>query len=802
MRLRYLFSAGLLAVALLAAAMTDDEVINYIRTQSANGKTDQQIGQELMAQGVSQAQVRRIKAKYQADGSEVVGTPVSAQSASLQDNGRNTPPETMGDNTGMVVDSYAPAAEAAAREVYGHDLFNSRSLSFQPNSNTATPRNYRLGPGDEVIIDVWGASEEHLRQTISPEGSIMISRLGPVHLNGKTIEEANKYIKQLFATKYAGVGDDQTDISVNLGDIRSIQIDIMGEVSTPGTFQLSPFSTVFHALYNAGGINNIGSMRNIYVLRNGKRVATVDIYDYLFNGKQTGNIRLQEGDVIIVPPYEQVVSISGNVKRPMYYEVKDGETMSSLIEYAGGFTGDAYQGMIRLQRQNGAENELYNIDQGEFASYRLKDGDVVTVGEVLDRFSNRVELKGAVTRPGLYALGNGTTTLMDLIGKAQGFTDDAYLGRALLYREGPDLSLEVIPLDLNAIKSGYEADIVLQKNDVIEIASVQLLEERGDFTILGKVTNPGTYSYMANTTVEDLILRAGGLREGASAVRVDIARRIVDPKAINENQQIAEIYTVNILGGLGSKRNSASEFVLKPYDRVTVRTSPAYMEQKTVAINGEVVFPGHYTLARRNERLSELVNRSGGLVEGAYTKGAYLRRKLTDDEMQERRNVIRVAMQNQSAETDSISEDKLNIATNYTVGIDLPKALANPGSTYDLVLQPDDELFVPAQQSTVKISGEVLYPNTVVYEPGKKISYYVNEAGGYGQQAKKNKTFVIYMNGQVDKVGRNTVIEPGCHIIVPSKEMNGANWWERIIPMISGLGSVATMAAALANLFK
>lgn len=800
MKLRTFLAAGFLALTLAAGAMTDDEVINYIRTQSANGKSDEEIGQELIAKGVSPNQVRRIKGKYKKEGSDNTGTQVDSQSAAITDNGRDAAPEVMVQENAGVVDVMAPERGEAAREVYGHDIFSSRSLSFEPNKNMATPKDYRLGPGDEVIIDIWGAAEDHLRETISPEGSIMISKLGPVHLNGKTIDEANKYIRSLFARKYAGVVNDQTDISVNLGDIRSIQVDIMGEVSTPGSFRLSPFSTVFHALYNAGGINNIGSMRNISVLRNGKRIANIDVYDYLFNGKQTGNIRLQEGDVIIVPPYEQIVSISGNVKRPMYYEIKPGETIASLLEYSGGFAGDAYSGMVRLQRQNGEDNDLYNIEKDEFASYRLKDGDVVTVGTVLDRFSNRVELKGAVNRPGLYALGKGTTTLNDLISKADGLTDDAFLGRALIYRQGPDLTLEVIPVDLAAIQSGYAADIVLQKNDVIDISSVHLLEEKGDFTIEGQVDNPGGYSYMANTSVEDLILRAGGLREGASTVRIEIARRIVDPTALQETQQLAELYTVSIIGGLGQQNSEASRFILQPYDRVTVRKSPTYTAQRTVSIGGEVVFEGTYTLLKRNERLSDLVERSGGLVEGAYTKGAYLKRQMTDDEYETRKNVIRVAMQNQEGQ-DSISTSKLNISRKYNVGIDLPAALAKPGSTQDLVLQPGDELFVPEQQSTVKISGDVMYPNTVIFEEGKKISHYIDEAGGYGVNAKKSKCFIIYMNGMVARVSKNTIVEPGAHIIVPSKEPKG-DIWEKMVPLVSGLGSLATMSAAIVSLFR
>lgn len=801
-RFRHILTAGLMMLAFTASAMTDDEVISYIRAQSANGKSDQQIGQELMAQGVSAAQVRRIKGKYRKEGSDTEGTIISAQSAALQDNGDGGRVHTAAQESGPVVDVFAPnARDEAAREVYGHDIFNSRNLSFEPSKSLATPQNYRLGPGDEVVIDMWGAAEDHLRETISPEGSIMIAKLGPVHLNGKTIDEANTYIKNLFARKYAGLADSQTDISVTLGNVRSIQIDIMGEVSTPGTYRMSPFSNVFHALYNAGGINNIGSMRNISVLRNGRRIANVDVYDYLFNGKQTGNIRLQEGDVIIVPPYDRIVSISGNVKRPMYYEVKPEETIATLLNYAGGFSGDAYSGMVRLSRQNGEDNDLYNVEKGEFASYRLQDGDVVMVGNVLDRFSNRVELKGAVTRPGLYALGNGTRTLRELINKADGLTDDAYLGRALIYRQGPDLSLEVIPIDLGAIEAGTQPDIELQKNDIIDISSVQSLYEKGDYTIEGYVTRPGSYSYMANTTVEDLILRAGGLREGACTARIEISRRIVSPMTTWESPQLNEIFTVEINGGLGAPNSSARSFILEPYDRVVVRKSPAYHAQRYVSVGGEVLFPGSYTLIKRNERISDLVKRSGGLVDGAYTRGAYLKRNLTDDEIEERRNVIKMAYQNQAGK-DSIPLAKMEVATTFSVGIDLPKALAHPGSAADLVLQPGDFLFVPEQQSTVKISGEVMYANTVIYEPGMKLDYYVDQAGGYGDRAKKNKAFIIYMNGQIAKMTSHTVIEPGSHIIVPAKKNSNINVWEKIIPLISGVGSLATLSAALATLIK
>lgn len=431
--------------------------------------------------------------------------------------------------------------------------------------------------------------------------------VGPVYLNGMTINDANKHIKNAFSKKYAGMEDAETDIQVTLGQVRTIQVDILGEVATPGTFRMSPFASVFHALYRAGGINDIGSLRNIQVLRNGKKVAGVDIYEYLFDGKTNGNIRLQEGDVIIVPPYDQLVSIDGNVKRPMYYEIKPDETIKSLLEYSGGFTGDAYEGMVRLARQSGTENELYNIERGEFASYRLQDGDIITVGTILDRYANRVELKGAVYRPGMFAIGKDINTVSDLVKKADGVTDDAYTDRVLLYREGPDLELQIMALDLKDILEGRAKDVTLKRNDVLVISSIHELEERGALSIGGQVARPGSYPFAANTTLEDLIFQAGGLLEGASTARVDISRRIVDPTSTQQTQQISEIYTVSIENS--AALNSGKGFKLMPYDHVEVRKSPGYNAQESVSVRGEVLFDGSYVL-QEAQRASDRHNQA------------------------------------------------------------------------------------------------------------------------------------------------------------------------------------------------
>ncbi len=803
MKIRRVILSLFMACTLMAAAMTDQQVIDYIKQQTAAGKSNQQIGKELMAKGVTREQAQRIKEKFESQqNSETSPTTqsISQAKAERRHNVNNDIASESMIDIGREVDE-GQDGQVSARQIYGHKVFNSRALTFEPSENIATPQNYRLGPGDEVIIDIWGTSEDHLRQTISPEGSIMISQIGPVYLNGMTINDANKHIKNAFSKKYAGMEDAETDIQVTLGQVRTIQVDILGEVATPGTFRMSPFASVFHALYRAGGINDIGSLRNIQVLRNGKKVAGVDIYEYLFDGKTNGNIRLQEGDVIIVPPYDQLVSIDGNVKRPMYYEIKPDETIKSLLEYSGGFTGDAYEGMVRLARQSGTENELYNIERGEFASYRLQDGDIITVGTILDRYANRVELKGAVYRPGMFAIGKDINTVSDLVKKADGVTDDAYTDRVLLYREGPDLELQIMALDLKDILEGRAKDVTLKRNDVLVISSIHELEERGALSIDGQVARPGSYPFAANTTLEDLIFQAGGLLEGASTARVDISRRIVDPTSTQQTQQISEIYTVSIENGLAL--NSGKGFKLMPYDHVEVRKSPGYNAQESVSVRGEVLFDGSYVLQKRNERLTDIIKRAGGILDEAYIKGAYLTRRLSEDELASRREVLRLAMANSGPGMgDSIALSKINVTPTYNVGINLEKAIQNPGSHYDVVLQPGDALFIPEQQSTVKIAGDVMFPNTVVYEPGKKLSYYIDQAGGYGQRARKNKAFIVYLNGTVAKAKRGTPIEPGCQIIVPSKPDTSNTDWTKILTLATSFSSVAALGATITNIFK
>ena len=658
-----------------------------------------------------------------------------------------------------------------------------------------------MGPGDEVIIDIWGASENTIRQTISPEGDIQVKDLGPVHLNGMTVKEANQYLQREFSKIYSGIGGNEpnSQIRLTLGDTRTIQVNIMGEVSVPGTYSLSAFSTVFHALYRAGGVNKIGSLRGIKLVRNGKTIENLDVYEFIMKGKMNDDIRLQEGDVIIVNPYESLVEIVGKVKRPMYYEMKPTETVANLLEYAGGFTGDSYKKAIRLIRKSGREHQVFNVDEMDYSVFRLDDGDLVTVDAVLDRFENKVEISGAVYRSGLYQLDGEVNTVKQLIKKAEGLRGDAFLNRVLLDREHEDLSHEIIAIDLNGLLNGTVADISLQKDDHLYIPSVNDLKEEETVSIYGEVLNPGTFLYSDKMTIEDLVVQAGGLREAAATTRVSVTRRIKDPKSTAYSSKLAETFAFDIKDGLVI---GDADFYLQPFDMVQIRRSPAYKVQRTVSVSGEVLFSGSYALLKKNERLSNLIKRAGGITPDAYIKGGRLIRRMNDEERRRERDALRMARNGEGK--DSISVAKLAITETYTVGIDMEKALANPGSDYDVVLREGDVIYIPEFVNTVKISGSVMYPNTVAWEKGAKLKHYINMAGGYGNMAKKKKAYIIYLNGTVvrAKRGDSKLIQPGCEIVVPSKAEKQHMKFAEILGLSSTTATMAAMVATLVNAFK
>ena len=782
---------------LMAQNMSDSQVLEYVKEGIKQGKEQKQLASELARKGVTKEQAMRVKQLYEQQNN------VNASNATGTDVNESRLREEMKENTSDMLEDH-PSTQDLARsnQVFGRNIFNTRNLTFEPSVNIATPLNYRLGPGDEVIIDIWGASQNTIRQQISPDGTINIQKIGPVNLNGLTISEANDYLKKTLNKIYNGLNntnDPTSDIRLTLGSIRTIQINVMGEVVQPGTYSLSSFSTVFHALYRAGGVSDIGSLRNVQLVRNGKNIATIDVYQFIMKGNIQDDIRLQEGDVVIVPAYDVLVKIDGKVKRPMRFEMKKDENLSTLISYAGGFDADAYTRSLRVVRQNGQEYEVNTVKDLDYSVYKMRNGDVVTAEAILNRFTNKLEIRGAVYRPGIYQLNGKLNTVRELVNEAQGLTGDAFLNRAVLYRQREDLTTEVIPVDIKAIMDGTSQNIILAKNDILYIPSIHDLEDRGDVVIHGEVAKPDSYPYADNMTLEDLIIQAGGLREAASVVRVDVSRRIKNPRSTADNDTIGQIYTFSLKEGFVV--DGTPGFVLQPYDEVYVRRSPGYQAQQNVVVEGEILFGGSYAMTSREERLSDLINKAGGTTNYAYLRGAKLTRVATAGEKKRMGDVIRLmSRQLGEAMMDSLG---VRVEDTFSVGIDLEKALANPGSTADIVLREGDVISIPKNNNTVTINGAVMVPNTVSYIKGENIDYYLNQAGGYSENAKKSKKFIVYMNGQVTKVkgSGKKQIEPGCEIIVPSKAKKRTNIGN-ILGYATTFSTLGMMIASIANLIK
>lgn len=808
---------SMMTLTLMAQGMSDSQVADFIRREISAGSSQSQIVTKLMQRGVQIDQIRRVRNQVDERVSES-GVDGNASGASGSSNDRirqnytgATTQELNTAEVGTTGEVYANASDEVAvvehdvqatsnvgegtgKKIFGHDIFHRGALSFEPNMNIATPQNYVLGPGDQVIIDVYGASQKSLQLTISPEGEVVVPGYGPIQVSGMSVAAANAKVRSTLGARYSS-----SSVKLTVGKTRTIMINVMGEVRTPGTYHLSAFSTVFHALYMAGGINSQGTLRNIKVYRNGNLVTVVDIYEYILNGRLAGNIPLQEGDVIQVGLYDCLVGITGNVKRSMFYEMRKNESVATLLKYAGGFTGDAYKKSVRLTRQSGERYSVYNIDEFEMSSFLIEDGDAVVVDGMLNRYENVVEVKGAIFRPGRYQLGKEVTSVRTLLEAAEGVTEDAMTNRGVLHRLKEDRSLEVISVDIKGILAGTAPDIPLLNEDVLFIPTEADLRQQRTLMITGHVMSPGTYQYADNTTLEDLILEAGGLTDAASTVRVDVSRRIRDPKATEAPREISKSYTFALKDGFVV--DGTPGFILEPYDVVHVRKSPGFQTPRNIRITGEVVYEGAQTMTTKNMRLSDAIKLAGGLTTEAYPKNARLERKMNDDEKARRSFLLKqLRKQTETMDDDeTVLISQLELSDTYTVGIYLDKALANPGSEYDIVLREDDHIIVPEFISTVKVSGDVMFPNTVSFNKGKNYKWYVNQAGGFGNRAKKRKSWVIYPNGTMSQVNHGAKIEPGCEIVVPTKPKPEAG---QVQQWISIAQSVTSMSALLAILIK
>ena len=815
-------------VAVNAQSMSDEQVMQYVVTEYNKGTSQSQIVTKLMQKGVDINQIRRVRQKYERqakngglgikditgeeasdnrlrtnnakDKKQSGGQMQTQKELSLDANKKYTEdnPDFVGmhDELGVILpDSLLDSMkEQGGRKVFGRDIFNNKELTFEPNMNIATPQNYRLGPGDAVFVDIYGASQKSIQATVTPDGTIVLEGFGPVDVSGLTVAQANARLKATLGARYSS-----SKIRLTVGQTKTIMVNVMGEVMAPGTYTLSAFASVFHALYMAGGTNDIGTLRNIKVYRNNKLVTTVDIYDYILNGKLKGNVRLADNDVIVVGPYDCLVNVTGKVKRPMFYEMKKSESVGTVLKYAGGFTGDAYKKSVKVIRKAGSKYSIFNVGEFDVNTFKVEDEDSISIDSVIPRYSNMVEIKGAVFRPGMYQVGGEITGVRSLLEHADGVTEDAFLQHAVMHRMKFDRTLEVIQVDVEGIMSGRVADIPLKNEDVLYIPSKKDLLENQTLTIHGEVLYPGKYSFADNTTVEDLIIQAGGLTDAASMMKVDVARRIADPHATEFTDTIARTYSFKLKDGFVI--DGTPGFVLKPYDEVYVRTSPGFSEQKNISIEGEIMFGGTYTLSKKNQTLSETIKRAGGLTNTAYAKGARLIRKLTSEERVRMETILRM-VKAQSAGSDTLDIKKLDISNTYSVGIQLDKALEEPGSNYDIVLREGDRIIIPEYTNTVKISGDVMYPNTVTYRKGKGVKFYVDKAGGWGNRAKKSRTYIVYMNGTVAQVGKGAKPEPGCEIVVPTKPEGRKMSTGEIVSIASGSASIAAMIATIANIIK
>ena len=827
-------------VAYAQSGMSDTQIMEYIVQQNAKGTSRDKIVKQLIERGVTIEQIRKAKEKYE---KQQKGTVPGARNISgaeagnftrmrknngdkrrneqttgrrpqrsdrenpddptLSERDRTRLQQARTDAYNEELDAFLPDSmgyftndyeqfvedeEDGKIKVFGRNIFNNKRLTFEPNMNIATPDDYRLGPGDEVYIDVWGASQQRFECTVSPEGVINIENFGPVQVSGLTVAQTNARLRSTLGARYAG-----SDVRLTVGQTRTITVDVMGEVKTPGTYTLSAFSTVFHALYMAGGTNDIGTLRNIKVFRNGRQITTCDIYDYILNGNMKGNVRLQPGDVVVVGSYECLVQVTGKVKRPMYYEMKSTESVGTLLRYAGGFTGDAYDQLVRLIRKSGGQLSVFSLDEFERGNFHLADGDSVAVDSTLQRYRNMVEVKGAVFRTGKYQMDGSITTVRQLIEAAGGLCEDAMKTRAVLHRLTDERRLQVVQVDLQGILAHTAPDIALRNEDVLFIPSRSYLIGEQKLSIHGEVVYPGEYDFAENTTLEDFILQAGGLTDAASLVKVDVSRRIRNQLATESSDKIAESYTFKLKDGFVV--DGTPGFVLQPYDEVYVRRSPGYVEQQNVEVKGEVAFEGRYALVTKGMRLSDLVKQCGGLTPQSYAPGAHLERKLSPEEQLKQQSMIKLATLG-----DTTDVRRLELSDVRVVAINLEKAIANPGSNqWDLVLQEGDVLVVPQYSNTVTINGEVLYPNTVGYDKNMKLRDYINSAGGFTQKARTGKVFAVGMNGSVTKVRSKKDITPGCNIVVPAKmRRRGVSLAE----MMSVFTMLATLGTVVATLVK
>ena len=747
--------------------LTDEQVAAFLQKAKASGMSEAQIEKAATLQGYSPADVAKMRERLNNISTE---KGKKTNDSDISDVRRATKTKAYSDSTNTPkTDMDSVKITIRKPKVFGMSMFAAGGLSFEADLRIATPRNYQLGPDDELNIDIFGNALDNYKVKVSPEGTIRILNLSPIYVSGLTIESASERIIGRLRQLYQGINMPGSGVSaqITLGSIRSIKVTITGEVTKAGTYTVSSLATVFNALYAAGGPSENGSFRNIKVIRDNKIVRVLDLYDFLLRADQKDNIRLQDQDIIRVADYETRVEVIGEVKRPMIFEVEKTETLKDVLRFAGGFTDKAYTYTIGLKRNTARELKLVNISQDEVGSFVPQRGDKYTVGEILERFENRVQIKGAVFRDGEFALESGSSTVKELIKKAEGLREDAFMNRAVINRQKGDNDPIVIAFDLGKLMKGEIDDIPLKREDVIVIRSIKSLREKRIVTIEGEVNKGGKIDYVEGLTVADMIVLANGFKEGASNAKIELSRRVKDDTTDLASNQNVRIETFNIDKDLKINTSDARTIV-QPFDKIIVRKSPRYEDQKTVIIEGEVKFPGSYTIKDKAQRISDLINLAGDLKDGAYPKGATFNRDSTQ------------------------------------IAVDLTLIQKNPNSQENLLLIQGDRLFIPRELETVKLTGELLNPISVAYRPNLSVKDYIAQAGGFTDKASKRRVFVKYANGFSDRTKTflffNTYpkIEQGSEIIVPAVLENDSKM--TIAEKVAILGAVSSVSLIIITL--
>jgi protein involved in polysaccharide export with SLBB domain len=775
--------------------LTDQQLIQYMQQAGLSGLSESELEAKAKEKGLSADQIQKLKARMQ-----TLNLGGGVQGAQNQDGKTATDPKRQG------IKYLIPKPSADSINgllIFGSDIFTKENLTFEPNLTIPTPRNYVLGAGDELKIDIYGFSDKNQTLKVSPDGYIRYPNIGPIKIAGLNFDEATSKLSSALSKIYPGLKSGNTSLQLTLGQIRSIKVNLIGEITKPGSYSVPSLSTIANALYAAGGPTRIGSYRNIELVRGGKSIAKFDLYDYLIKGDLSQNKLLQDDDVIRVAPYSNRIEVRGAVKRNAIYELSNSDRLTNLLLYAGGLADSANKDFVRISRFGNQEKEIFTVTAAQFNSFVLKTGDKLYVDSIANVFKNRVSITGAVYYAGVYAL-ESVSTLKDLLAIAKP-KEAAYKERAVIRRLQADFAPAMIGFNLEDVANG-KVNVNLQREDSIHIYAFKEIKENFKIQVRGEVNKPDSFYYAQGMQVQDAILMAGGYKDGAYRKFVEVARRIRDTTSAIESPLYATILSVDLRE---NNINPSLNFQLQPFDIVSIRKAPGYKEQVSVSIEGEVIYPGDYSIVSNQERLSDLVKRAGGLKEGGYPEGAFLLRKTFENLSVNDSVILKNKLATLKASyTDSIKAKAADSSLQgemKIVGIRLNEVLVNPGSMYDVVLQEGDIIKVPKKVETVQTFNGVYFPKKIVYRSGLTVKQVIEESGGVTPGGQRKRAYIVYPNGEVRTakhflfVRSYPKVKPGSEIYVPVKQGKGLSAGE-LVTITTGLATLATLFLTIRNL--